>query len=313
MKRILRYLKGTPTLGQYYPKCSGFDLKGYSDSDYAGCNMDRKSTLGACQILCGKLVCWSAKKQQSEAMSSAEAEYIAAARCCASILWMKSQLSDYDIHYKMVPIFYDNTSAIASFMTTLVPLQYPTIQYFIQESSILILDIISSGITSLKEILNYTSSSLMVYQNFLKEFWSTSVAFDPFSSTDEPEKCPLKEFLIKFSILNGQRPLTLDFHTFCSSTGLNYNNGKYVDHPTPEVLGGNYSSTEQRDSVSPPPLVAKPIKGKSQTVASTLPKSQGPKASGALTKKSKRPKSKKPPTETMVTSPKPTEGSKQSH
>ncbi|GJS16164.1 hypothetical protein Tco_0410636 [Tanacetum coccineum] len=46
MKRILRYLKGTPTLGLYYLKCSGFDLKGYSDSDYAGCNMDKKSTLG---------------------------------------------------------------------------------------------------------------------------------------------------------------------------------------------------------------------------------------------------------------------------
>ncbi|GJZ21177.1 hypothetical protein Tco_0558216 [Tanacetum coccineum] len=56
---------------------------------------------------------WSAKKQQSVAMSSAEAEYVAAAGCCASILWMKSQLSDYDIHYKMVPIFCDNTSAIA--------------------------------------------------------------------------------------------------------------------------------------------------------------------------------------------------------
>ncbi|GJX88142.1 retrovirus-related pol polyprotein from transposon TNT 1-94 [Tanacetum coccineum] len=40
------YLKGTPTLGLYYPKSSGFDLKGYSDSDYAGCNMDRKSTSG---------------------------------------------------------------------------------------------------------------------------------------------------------------------------------------------------------------------------------------------------------------------------
>ncbi|GKD67990.1 retrovirus-related pol polyprotein from transposon TNT 1-94 [Tanacetum coccineum] len=63
----------------------------------------RKSTLGACQILGGNLVCWSAKKQQSMAMSSVEAEYVAAAGCCASILWMKIQLNDYDIHYKMVP------------------------------------------------------------------------------------------------------------------------------------------------------------------------------------------------------------------
>ncbi|GJX93963.1 hypothetical protein Tco_0348549 [Tanacetum coccineum] len=74
---------------------------------------ERKSTSGACQILSGKLVCWSVKKQQSVAMSSTEAKYVAAAGCCVSILWMKSQLSDYDIHYKMVPIFCDNTSAIA--------------------------------------------------------------------------------------------------------------------------------------------------------------------------------------------------------
>ncbi|GJR92471.1 retrovirus-related pol polyprotein from transposon TNT 1-94 [Tanacetum coccineum] len=113
VKRIFRYLKGTPSLGLWYPKCSGFDLKGYSDSDYAGCNMDRKSTSGACQLLRGKLVCWSAKKHQSVAMSSVEAEYVAAARCCANILWMKSRLTDYGIIYKKVPIFCDNTSAIA--------------------------------------------------------------------------------------------------------------------------------------------------------------------------------------------------------
>ncbi|GJR03391.1 retrovirus-related pol polyprotein from transposon TNT 1-94 [Tanacetum coccineum] len=88
MIRSLMYLKGTPTLDLYYLKCPGFDFKGYSDSDYAGCNMDRKST-------------------------SAEAEYVAAVGCCASILRMKSQLNDYDIHYKMVPIFCDNTNAIA--------------------------------------------------------------------------------------------------------------------------------------------------------------------------------------------------------
>ncbi|GJS24702.1 retrovirus-related pol polyprotein from transposon TNT 1-94 [Tanacetum coccineum] len=61
VKRIFRYLKGTPNHGLWYPKCSGFDLKGYSDSDCAGCNMDRKSTSCACQLLGGKLVCWSAK------------------------------------------------------------------------------------------------------------------------------------------------------------------------------------------------------------------------------------------------------------
>ncbi|GKB41537.1 retrovirus-related pol polyprotein from transposon TNT 1-94 [Tanacetum coccineum] len=62
----------------------------------------RKSTSGACQILKGELVCWSAMKQQLVAMSLAETKYVVAAGCCANILWMKSQLSDYDIHYKMI-------------------------------------------------------------------------------------------------------------------------------------------------------------------------------------------------------------------
>ncbi|GKC61234.1 hypothetical protein Tco_1088832, partial [Tanacetum coccineum] len=60
--------------------------------------------------------------------------------------------------------------------------------------------------------------------------------FDPFPSTDEPKKYPLREFLIKFLVLNGQRQLTLDFKTFCATTGLDYNNGKYVAHPTLEVV-----------------------------------------------------------------------------
>ncbi|GKE29412.1 hypothetical protein Tco_1444796 [Tanacetum coccineum] len=82
----------------------------------------------------------------------------------------------------------------------------------------------------------FTNCPSVLYQNYLREFWSTAVAYDPFPSTDESEQHPLKEFLIKFSVLNGQRRLTLDFHTFCSSTGLDYNNGKYVDHPTPKAV-----------------------------------------------------------------------------
>ncbi|GJR51731.1 retrovirus-related pol polyprotein from transposon TNT 1-94 [Tanacetum coccineum] len=64
----------------------GFDLKEYSDSDCDGCNLDRKCTSWGCQILGGKLVCWSAKKQSSVAMSSAKAEYVAAAGCYAQVL-----------------------------------------------------------------------------------------------------------------------------------------------------------------------------------------------------------------------------------
>ncbi|GJV12694.1 retrovirus-related pol polyprotein from transposon TNT 1-94 [Tanacetum coccineum] len=73
----------------------------------------RKSSLRGCQILGGKLVCWSAKKQNFVAMSSAKAKYVVVAGCCAQVLWIKSQLADYDVLYDKVPIFYDNTSAIA--------------------------------------------------------------------------------------------------------------------------------------------------------------------------------------------------------
>ncbi|GKB31467.1 retrovirus-related pol polyprotein from transposon TNT 1-94 [Tanacetum coccineum] len=87
-KRIFRYLKGTLNLGLWNPKGSGFDLKSYSDSDYARCNLDRKSISGGCQILRGN------------------------GMLCSS-LWIKSQLVDYDVLYDKVPIFCDNTSAIA--------------------------------------------------------------------------------------------------------------------------------------------------------------------------------------------------------
>ncbi|GJU88704.1 hypothetical protein Tco_1301127 [Tanacetum coccineum] len=80
-----------------------------------------------------------------------------------------------------------------------------------------------------------------------------------------------------------------------------------------ELTAHMIAINNRRDSVSPPPLVAKPKKRKSQIVAPTLPKSQGPEASGALSKKRKQPKSKRPPTETKESPPKPTEGFEQSH
>src|SRR5688572_25221101 len=86
VKRILRYLVSTPCFGIWYPKGSTFDLIGYSDSDYAGCKVDRKSTSGTCQFLGRSLVSWSSKKQTSVALSTAEAEYVAAGQCCAQTL-----------------------------------------------------------------------------------------------------------------------------------------------------------------------------------------------------------------------------------
>ena len=83
IKRILRYLRYTPSFGLWYPKDAHFELLGYSDSDFAGCKIDRKSTTGGCQFLGRSLVSWCSKKQNSVALSTPEAEYIAAGACCA--------------------------------------------------------------------------------------------------------------------------------------------------------------------------------------------------------------------------------------
>ncbi|GJR09961.1 hypothetical protein Tco_0792613 [Tanacetum coccineum] len=86
VKRIFRYLKHQPNLGLWYPKDSPFHLEAFSDSDYAGDNHDRRSTSGGCQYLGRRLVSWQCKKQTIVAISSTEAEYVAAASCCAQVL-----------------------------------------------------------------------------------------------------------------------------------------------------------------------------------------------------------------------------------
>ncbi|KAJ9550934.1 hypothetical protein OSB04_014979 [Centaurea solstitialis] len=113
VKRIFRYLKGTPYYGLWYPKGLGFELQAYSDADYGGCNMDRKSTSGHIQLLGNKLVSWASKKQQCVSTSTAESEYVAAASCCSQVLWMQTQLRDYGFMYKKIPIYCDSKSAIA--------------------------------------------------------------------------------------------------------------------------------------------------------------------------------------------------------
>ena len=74
--------------------------------------MDRKSTTGGCQLLDGKLVSWQSKKQTCVAISTAEAEYIAAAACTSQIIWIQSQLRDYAINMKKIPLYCDSHSAI---------------------------------------------------------------------------------------------------------------------------------------------------------------------------------------------------------
>jgi len=109
---ILRYLKYTPYLGFWYPKGARFQLVGYSDSDYTGCRIDIKSTSRGCHILGRSLVSWMSKNQNSVALSSVEAEYIAAGDCCAQILYIKQTLIEYGVVLDKVPLLCDNKSAV---------------------------------------------------------------------------------------------------------------------------------------------------------------------------------------------------------
>nr|GEW01806.1 zinc finger, CCHC-type [Tanacetum cinerariifolium] len=82
VKRIFRYLKGQPKFGLWYPKDHFFELEAYTDSDYAGSSLDKKSTTSGCQFLGCRLISGQCKKQTLVAKSTTKAEYVAASSCC---------------------------------------------------------------------------------------------------------------------------------------------------------------------------------------------------------------------------------------
>ncbi|GKE13770.1 hypothetical protein Tco_1421347 [Tanacetum coccineum] len=88
-------------------------LTTYTDADHAGCQDTRRSTSGSAQFLGDKLVSWPSKKQKSIAISTTETEYIAMSGCCAQILWMRSQLTDYGFAFNKIPLNCDNRNAIS--------------------------------------------------------------------------------------------------------------------------------------------------------------------------------------------------------
>nr|GEU52157.1 ribonuclease H-like domain-containing protein [Tanacetum cinerariifolium] len=112
VNRIFRYLKGQPKLGLWYPKDSPFDLEAYTDSDYAGASLDRKSTTGGCQFLRSRLISWQCTKKTVVANSITKAEYVAAANCCGQVLWIQKQMLDYGYNFMNTKILIDNKSTI---------------------------------------------------------------------------------------------------------------------------------------------------------------------------------------------------------
>ena len=111
-KRILKYLRGKTNVGLWYPNESKIVLSGFSYSDYAGCNLDRKNTSGTCHLFRSSLISWNSKKQACVQLSTTKVEYIAVGHACAQSLWLKHQLMDYGIKLEKVPLYCNNTSAI---------------------------------------------------------------------------------------------------------------------------------------------------------------------------------------------------------
>jgi len=114
VKRILRYLKGTRNCTIQYGGSGLFEAIGYSDSDWAGCHESRKSTEGFIFLIGGGAVTWRSKKQTVVAMSSCEAEYIAASSGSREAIWLSRMLGELTGTFspKSITVLIDNQGAI---------------------------------------------------------------------------------------------------------------------------------------------------------------------------------------------------------
>ena len=113
VKHVLRYIQGTVDYGLDYVQGGGVKLTGYTDSDWAGSVSDRKSTSGCCFGLGSAVVSWLSRKQKSVALSSSEAEYMAAGQASCEAIWLRKILHGlFDLELGPTVIHCDNQSCI---------------------------------------------------------------------------------------------------------------------------------------------------------------------------------------------------------
>ena len=112
VKRVFRYLKTTMRLCLRYEREGSTQVRGYCDSDYAGDLDTMRSTAGYVFLLAGGAISWSSKRQQIVAVSSTEAEYMAATHASKEALWLKRFVSDLGWEQSTVKVFCDNQSAL---------------------------------------------------------------------------------------------------------------------------------------------------------------------------------------------------------
>nr|GEU78851.1 uncharacterized mitochondrial protein AtMg00810-like [Tanacetum cinerariifolium] len=171
VKRIFRYLKGKPHLSLWYPKDSPFNLVAYSDSEYAGASLDRKSTTRGCQFLGCRLISWQCKKQTVVATSSTKAEYVAAASCCAQVLWIQNQLLDYGSQV--------NAPEGITISNSIDSLSHLRLQNFSREPNHTINPTSNFSLLITTQTHNGTSHYALVvnpaiYVSCIKQFWATT-------------------------------------------------------------------------------------------------------------------------------------------
>nr|GEV30839.1 ribonuclease H-like domain-containing protein [Tanacetum cinerariifolium] len=172
IKRIFRYLKGHPKLNLWYPRDSPFELVAYTNSDYVGASLDRKSTTEGCQFLGSRLISWQCKKQTVVATFTIEAKYVATASYCGQVKQSSmvgfGEMIQYNLttgltliitHSLMANLeFYDKHNMVAY-------LKKPTGSEGVQE----IVDFLNGS-----HIRYELTKNLTIYVSLIKKFWQTA-------------------------------------------------------------------------------------------------------------------------------------------
>ena len=112
IKRTIRYLASTMYFSLFFRRDAELILNAYCDSDYAGCEITRKSTTGYVICLDKSPLCWTSRRQEIMTVSSGEAEYVAAAECCKELVYVKALLEELTGHTILANLHIDNASAI---------------------------------------------------------------------------------------------------------------------------------------------------------------------------------------------------------
>ncbi|GKB95100.1 hypothetical protein Tco_0981237 [Tanacetum coccineum] len=158
VKRIFRYLKHQPKLGLWYPRDSPFELEAFSDSDYAGASLDRKSTTGG------------------------------SAQCCGQVLWIQNQMMDYGFNFMNTKIHIDNESTICVVKNPVYHLRTKHIEirhHFIRdwyENRLIdvhkihtdsnVADLLTKGFDVTRYALTHNPT---IYDSLVKQFWQTAI------------------------------------------------------------------------------------------------------------------------------------------